>query len=213
MSRAPLLLALAAAAAGAARPASPQDPPPPGRLSTAGVQRASAMVDSVFLDRTRVEGRIDGGDWASYMLARLGAGPIPDSLGILVLVDSTRIEVRGRLQDLPPEARALLGPLAAAVDSSTEVAADVALERTGREVARFWLRGLVVNGYRFPEFLLGPMMARVGRQYPALTRTGRDLYVQIPPDGGIALADGAVLLSIVQAPAAPASPPAPGARR
>jgi hypothetical protein len=167
-----------------------------GRLSNEGVVRATAMVDSVFLDRTRPLGRIEAGDWASYLLARLGTGPIPDSLGIEVTIDSTHIEVRGRLQDLPPEARALLGPLAAMVDSSTVVAADVILERTGPQVARFWLRALFVNGYRFPELLLSPMMAQVGRRYEELTASGRDLYVQIPPDGAIALTDGAVTLSI-----------------
>lgn len=168
---------------------------PTRHLSTDGVHRAAAMVDSVFLDRTRPEGRIDPGDWASYMLARLGAGPIPDSLGIEVSVDTARIEVRGRLQDLPAESRALLGPLASAVDSNTVIVADITLQRTGREVARFWLRRLVVNGFPFPEFLLAPMMARVGRQYPELTRSGRDLYVQIPADGAIALAPSAVVLS------------------
>jgi hypothetical protein len=201
------LLALLAPLAGTVAAQAPD----PARLSPAGVTRAAAVVDSVFLDRTAPAGRISGGDWASYMLARLGAGPIPDSLGILVRVDTARIEVRGRLQDLPLEARDLLGPLAAAVDSTTEIVADVALERTGREVARFWLRGLFVNGYRFPEFLLAPMMARVGRQYPALTRSGRDLYVQVPPDGGIALAADAVQLTIlpapVEVPARSSSPP------
>lgn len=177
---------------------SSQDSASVRRLSNDGVARASALVDSVYLDRTKPAARIDGGDWASYMLARLGTGPIPDSLGIEVTVDTARIEVRGRLQDLPPEARALLGPLANVVDSTTVIEADVMLERTGPEVARFRLRGIVVNGFPFPEFLLGPMMTRVGKQYPALTASGRDLYVQIPRDGTIALATDAVLLSIVE---------------
>lgn len=204
-------VALATALLGAGL-AGAQAGPEPGRISPFGVIRASAMVDSVFLDRTRTEGLIDGGDWASYLLARLGAEPIPDRPAILVAVDTGGIEVRGRLQDLPLETRELLGPLAAVVDSSTEVVALVGLERTGREVARFWLRGLIVNGYRFPEFLLAPMMARVGRQYPALTRTGRDLYVQIPPDGGIALGTGGIRLSVVP-PGADSLPPGRGTRQ
>jgi hypothetical protein len=165
------------------------------RLSADGVVRAGAMVDSVFLDRTRLEGHVAPGDWASYMLARLGAGPIPDSLGIVVAIDSAHIEVRGRLQDLPAESRALLGPLANAVDPSSVIVADILYQRTGKQVARFWLRGLIVNGFPFPEFLLVPMMARVGRQYPELTKSGRDLYVQIPADAAITLVNSAVLLT------------------
>lgn len=168
----------------------------PGTLSNGGVTRASAMVDSVFVDRLVPEARIEGGDWASYLLARLGAGPIPDTLGIQVKVDTSRIEVRGRLQDLPLEARQLLGPLALMVDSTTEVSADVVLQRTGPRVARFWLRGLEVNGFRLPELVLRQMMAQVGRQYPALTASGRDLYVEVPADGIIALDDGALRLAI-----------------
>ncbi|MFN0177469.1 MAG: hypothetical protein ACKVZ0_01630 [Gemmatimonadales bacterium] len=181
-----------------------------GRLSNEGVLRASVVVDSVFLDRTKPVATIDGGDWASYLLARLGAGRIPDGLGIEVVVDTVRILVRGRLQDLPPETRGLLGPVASMVDSSTMIVADVIMQRTGREVVRFWLRGLSVSGFPFPEFLLGSMMASIGRQYPALTASGRDLYVQVPPDGQISLQPGSILIS---APAVPTkdggAPPRP----
>lgn len=170
--------------------------PSPGHLSNDGVLRASSQVDSVFVARTKADGRVDGGDWASYLLARLGAGRIPDNTAIEIAIDTAHIEVRGRLQDLPPEARALLGPVARMVDSNTVVVADVTMERTGREVVRFWLRGLQINGFPFPEFLLGRMMASVGRQYPALTATGRDLYVQVPADGRLALGDGAVLITV-----------------
>lgn len=178
-----------------------QEAPDGGKLSKAGVARASALVDSVFVDRTRRDGLINPGDWASYLLARLGVNQIPDSLGIRVEVDTTHIEVRGRLQDLPPEARGLLGPVASMVDSSTMIVADVTLQRTGPEVARFWLRGIKVNGMSFPDFLLGGMMAQVGRQYPALTSSGRDLYVQVPADGVLALTPGAIRIAVVPRPA------------
>jgi hypothetical protein len=187
--------------------------PPVRRLSNVGVTRAAAMVDSVFLDRTRPEGRIDGGDWASYLLARLGTGPIPDSLAIEVRIVPSHIEVEGRLQDLPAEARRLLGPLANVVDSTTVVQAQVTLERTGPEVARFWLRSLIVNGFQFPDFLLAPMMARVGKQFPALTASGRDLYVQGPPDGNLALEPDAVRLAAPAAPDTAARPPRRGSAR
>ncbi len=191
-----LLLTLVLAGATAAAAQTPgQSAPTPGRLSNEGVLRAASQVDSVFLDRKKPEALIDGGDWASYLLARLGAGPIPDSLGIAIGIDSTHIEVSGRLADLPPETRALLGPLVAQVDPSTVIIADVIQERTGPEVVRFWLRGLSINGFPFPEFLLAPMMASVGRKYPALTKTGRDLYVQVPPDGQFSVSKEGVTIS------------------
>jgi hypothetical protein len=34
----------------------------------------------------------------------------------------------------------------------------------------------------------------VGRQYPALTETGRDLYLQIPADGRITLWPGKIVV-------------------
>jgi hypothetical protein len=153
-------------------------------------------VDSVFVDRTKSAGTIDGGDWASYLLARLGAGRIPDGLGIEVVVDSTRIDVHGRLQDLPAQTRALLGPVASMVDSNTVIAADVLVQRTGPELVRFWLKGLRVNGFPFPEFLLGSMMASIGRQYPALTASGRDLYVQVPKDGRLTLGPSGIEITV-----------------
>ncbi len=176
--------------------AAAQTPPAPGRLSNDGVVRAASQVDSVFVDRTKRAALIDGGDWASYLLARLGAGPIPDSLGISIEIDSTHIKVSGRLADLPPETRGLLGPLAARFDPNTVIVASVIVQRTGPEVVRFWLRGLTVNGFPFPEFFMAPMMASVGRQYPALTRSGRDLYVQVPSDGRFALREGGVAIAV-----------------
>jgi hypothetical protein len=192
------IAALAAALVGAPAAASQTEPAPRdgpiGRLSASGVLRATAAVDSVFIERTVKRTTIEAGDWASYLLARLG-GHIPDSLGLVVAIDTAAIEVRGRFQDVPPEARALLGPLAAMVDSSTTISADVRLQRTGREVIRFWLRSLTVNGFQIPEFVLASMMAKVGRQYPALTETGRDLYVQVPADGSVTLGTGVVVVA------------------
>lgn len=200
------VVATAALLVGAAATAGAQANPRPGRLSNDGVVRATATVDSVFVDRTRTEGSIDGGDWASYLLARLGAGQVPDSLGIEVMIDTVAIEVRGRLRDLPEETRGLLGPLASMVDSNSVIVADVVMQRTGREVVRFWLKGIKLNGYPFPEFLLGPMMTSVGRQYPALTASGRDLYVQVPADAVMTLTPGAVRLRISADSTAPTRP-------
>ena len=127
-----------------------------GRLTRDGVLRASAQVDSVFVDRKKPAGEIDTGDWASYLLARLGGGRIQDGLGIEVKADSSQIEVRGKLQDLPPETRALLGPLATMVDSSTVIAATITMQRTGREVVRFWLKATGSMAFRFPSLSSSP---------------------------------------------------------
>ena len=59
---------------------------------------------------------------------------------------------------------------------------------------RFDLDGATVQGIPIPESVLGPAMRSVGRDYPALTETGRDLFIQIPADGKMKLMPGAVLL-------------------
>ena len=51
-----------------------------------------------------------------------------------------------------------------------------------------------MQGIPIPESVLGPAMRSVGRDYPALTETGRDLFIQIPADGKMKLMPGAVLL-------------------
>jgi hypothetical protein len=48
-----------------------------------------------------------------------------------------------------------------------------------------------------PETLLASVMLSVGREYPALGTTGRDLFVEIPPDGNVELVAGGVRLSTV----------------
>ena len=174
---------------------------PPGRISRAGVARAQAVVDSVFLDRKATEGSIDGGDWASYLMARLGVEPIPENTEIQIIVDSQHIVLSGRIQDLPEEARAMIGPLAALVDSSTVLAADIAMHPASQGLSHFRLEGVTIGGFPVPEVILRSMLLDVGEHYPALTKTGRDLYVEIPPDGKVTLIPGAVRLT---------APPRPG---
>ncbi len=189
----------------AAAPAAGQGPPA-DRLSRAGVARAQAVVDSVFLDRRAPAGIIAGGDWASYLMARLGVEPFPDTTGIQVATDTAVIVISGRLQDLPQEARAMLGPIAALVDSSTVLAAEVEQRPAGQGLAHFRLRAVSVGGFPIPELVLHSMLLRIGERYPALTKSGRDLLVQIPADGAVALGTGVVWIRV--APGAPgASPP------
>ena len=123
--------------------------------------RPIEAVDSVFIDRTKPSAKIDGGDWAAYLLARLGTGPLPDSLQFQVVVTKTKIEIRGRMRDLPAEAREPLGPLAEMVDTNTPIVAEILFERTKPEIIRFWLRRLKFDGFSFPELIFAPMMASV----------------------------------------------------
>ena len=194
------LLALAGFVAGASV-ASAQSSPIPlggaGRITAAGVVRAQAVVDSVFLDRTSKVGLIESGDWASYLMARLGVTPLPESTEMLVTVDTGGVVISGRIQDLPQEAREMVGPLLALVDSSTILAANIAKVPAGKGLAHFRLRSVTVGGYPVPEVLLHSMLLRVGERYPALTRSGRDLLVQIPVDGSVTLETGAIRLAIV----------------
>jgi hypothetical protein len=195
-------LALLAMAAVFALPGAAQ--PNAAHLSRGGVVRAQAVVDSVFLNRRAGEGTIDGGDWASYLMARLGVVPLPDTTGIEVLTDSAHIVFSGRISDLPAEGRAMLGPLAALLDSTAVLAADVVMVPADTGLVHFRLRGVSVAGFPIPEMVLQSMLFNIGDRYPALTRSGRDLYVQIPPDGKVTLVAGAVRLS--------APPVSPGSR-
>ena len=153
-------------------------------------------MDSVFLDRKTSKGAIEGGDWASYLMVRLGVTPLPDSVGIVVVVDSQLITFSGRIQDLPPDARAMLGPLSALVDPATMLSAEIEQLPAGKGLAHFRLRKVSVGVFPVPELMLRSMMMDIGDRYPALTETGRDLFVQIPPDGRVTLSTGAVLISI-----------------
>lgn len=166
-----------------------------GRISPAGVVRAQAVVDSVFLDRMSRAGFIEGGDWASYLMVRLGVTPLPDSLGIVVTTDSQRITFTGRIQDLPPEGRAMLGPLLAMMDSSTVLAAEVVQLPSSTGIAHFQLSRVTVGGFPVPEIMLRSMLYKIGDRYPELTKSGRDLFVQIPPDGSVRLVRDGVRLT------------------
>jgi hypothetical protein len=193
----------AVASPAAPAPAAPA-PATPGRLSNAGVYRAAALVDSVYVDRLNREAFVDGGDFASYLVARLGVRPVPDNLAIDVTVDTGAVTLSSRVQDLPEAVRAQLGPALMFLDPSSVIAADVSLLRARVGVVRFHLRSLLVNGVALPEAILAPLMAQVGASYPALTSTGRDLLVAIPDDGTMRLAAGGVRVTVRQT-----GPPAP----
>jgi hypothetical protein len=166
------------------------------RLSNAGVYRAAARVDSVYVERVNRQAFVEGGDFASYLVARLGVRPVPDNLAIDIGVDTGAVTLSGQVQQLPPAVKAALGPALMFLDPSSVITADVSLLRNQPGVVRFHLRSLLVNGVPLPEGLLVPLMAEVGARYRALTRTGRDLLVAIPEDGTMRLEQGGVRVAI-----------------
>jgi hypothetical protein len=208
-SLAPLLLVAGVLSAPAGRAQTSTQTPPaaaPGRLSNAGVYRAAALVDSVYVDRLNTHAFVDGGDFASYLVARLGVRPVPDNLAIDVMVDTGAVTLSGRVQDLPEAVKASLGPALMFLDPSSVISADIALLRARVGVVSFHLRSLLVNGVPLPEAILVPLMAQVGASYPALTSTGRDLLVAIPEDGTMRLAQGGVRVAVKPRPERPAAP-------
>lgn len=186
------LLLGAAATADAQTPVEAEDW---AAITAPGVLRAAAQVDSVYLDRQLPEVVIAGGDFAAYLMARLGLRVIPPDFGFRVAVDTSLLRIGGRISDLPAEARQALSQLVLLLPAETRLEAQVELLPAGPEAVRFHLRGASVDGVAIPEMLLAPLMGGVGRQYPALTTTGRDLYVQIPSGASVKLASGAVRLT------------------
>lgn len=198
-ARSLLLLGLLAAPAGALAQSSGNS------MTNAGVVRAAGAVDSVFLLRTRLSDTVSGGDWAAYLMARLGVRPIPRDLGLHVLVDTTTIRITGRVADLPREALLELGPLVALLDTGTALDAWASLNRAGPTAVRFHLDSAALGGVGIPEIALAPVLANVGARYPKLTATGRDLFVETPPDGELRLVPGGVRLAVPRTAAPPRS--------
>lgn len=159
-----------------------------------GVLRASAAVDSVFIDRRVTSTTVRGGDFAAYLIARLGSPGLPPDFGYRVRVDPTLLRIGGRIDDLPAEARRALAQMLFLFPGGTRLEAQVTLLPAGPEAARFHLEGATVQGVPVPEAVLQPVMQSVGRQYHALGDTGRDLFVQIPPGARVVLVPGGVRL-------------------
>ncbi|MBL0179308.1 MAG: hypothetical protein IPP98_09320 [Gemmatimonadetes bacterium] len=165
------------------------------RITTPGVTRASATVDSVFVEKRSTQGRVDVGDFTAYLLARLGVPPFSDSLAFLVTSDSSRIRIRGRLMDFPPEARAELGPIFSFVDSTSSFMAELSMPQRDNGVMRFRLERLLVRDIALPEFLFLPALAEYARRYPVLTAGGREFLVAMPAEARVGI--GANVLELV----------------
>lgn len=163
-------------------------------VTQGGVVRASAVVDAVFVDRLLPEGTVGVGDWASYLMARLGVVPIPPDVRVQVRSDSTRVVIGSRVRDLNTPTRAALGPMVAMLPPETEITGDITVLRPNREVVQFYLAAVRVNGVPLPDGIVAAAMLEVGRQYPALSKSGRSLYVQVPPDADVRFLPGEVRL-------------------
>jgi hypothetical protein len=163
-------------------------------ISQVGVDRASAVVNAVFVDRLIPQGTVGAGDWASYLMARLGIVPIPPDVRVRVRSDSGLVRISSRVRDLNAETRAALGPIAGLLPPDTEIAGDITVSRPIPEVVRFYLDAVRVNGVALPEGIVATTMMQVGRDYPALSTSGRSLYVQVPADADVRFLPGEVLL-------------------
>ncbi|MBI2535762.1 MAG: hypothetical protein HYW06_02060 [Gemmatimonadetes bacterium] len=169
--------------------------PPGDPLTNAGIQRAAARLDSVFVSRTTPRVMIKGGDFGSYLIARLGVVPIPADLTLRVVVNREHLALTGRLRDVPLRARDVLGPMFAMLPLDTPVAAEIEVARVERERLRFRLATVRVNHLPVPGAILSALMSRMAREYGAPSESGRDLMVRIPPDGNLELVTGWVRVS------------------
>jgi hypothetical protein len=179
-------------------PALAQSPAPAATpidsVSLEGVLRAGAVVDSVFVDLRTTSGLVAPGDFGAYLLARLGVEPFPEDLAWRVTADSGLITIRGRFKDIPEESRGLFGNMLLFVDSTTTLAAEIRPAPAGPGLARFRLDRVLINGRAVPDFVMISIFNSVGRQYPELTESGRDLYLQVPLDGQIRVLPGKIVL-------------------
>lgn len=188
-------VARAALAAALAGPLFLTQDPAGDPLTNAGVARAAAGVDSVFVSRTTKQALIRGGDFGSYLIARLGVNPIPPDLTLRVAVNPQGLVLAGRLADVPEQARDALGTMFSFLPLSTPIAGDIAVDRVAPDAVRFRLAAARVNGIPVPETVLNAIMSGVARQYAAPAPSGRDLMVRVPPEGNLQLLTGWVRLS------------------
>lgn len=165
-------------------------------ISNTGVMRAADKVDAVYTDRLLPADTVAIGDFASYLLARLGVPPFPDSMGFRVASDSIGARISGRLIDFPEEARQELGPLFSFIDPNASFVARVRLVQAQYGIMRFRLQGVNVGGVPVPDLLLIPALREYSRRYPVLAANGWELMIAIPDDGSARLITDGIELSV-----------------
>lgn len=180
----------------------------PGSLITnAGVARAGGAVDSVFVDRRKQSDSVDVGDFTAYLLARLGVTRLDDSLAFRVSSDSSRIRIRGRLMDFPPQARSELGPIFSFLDSTSVFIAELSMPQAQYGIMKFRLERVIVGRTTVPDFLLAPALSEYNRRYPVLAAGGREFLVAMPPDAKTRMLTNAIELWMPPPPRPPARKP------
>lgn len=178
------------------------------RLTNEGVVRAASAVDSVFLERTHLVDTVNIGDFAGYLLARLGVPPFEDSLAFRVSSDTARVRISGRLMDFPPETRAELGVVFSFIDSLAPLVAEISMPQRSNGLMRFRLERVTINGFGIPTFLLNPALVEWERRYPVLSSGGREFLVAMPPEAvATMLRDG---IELRMPPVEPPKPVVPG---
>ena len=174
-----------------------QDTLPGARITNAGVVRANAVTDSVFILRTRAIDTVDVADFTSFMLAQIGAPPFDDSLQFKVSSDTKRIRIAGRLMDFPPENRAELGPIFSFLDSMSVFVAEISMPRADSGIMVFKLERVTVRGFPIPEVLLLVALSEYRRRYPnMLAAGGTQFHVEIPREARVTLIPNALVLKM-----------------
>lgn len=167
------------------------------RITNAGAVRANAATDSVFVSRTRVADTVDIGDFASAMLARIGAPPFDDSLGFRVFCDGRLIRIRGRLMDFPPDSRAELGPIFSFLDSTSVWEAQISMPQQDSGIMRFRLDRVTVRGFPIPDLLLLAAVSQYSKRYPGMLQAdGRAFDVGMPKEAKVTLITNGIVLKM-----------------
>jgi len=184
----PLIVAMAAPARG-------QDSLPGSRITNAGVVRATAATDSVFIAHTHAADTVNIGDFTAFLLAQIGAPPFADSLGFKVTSDTQRVRIAGRIMDFPASSRAELGPIFAFLDSTTVFVAEVSMPQADSGILVFRLERLLVHGFAIPDLLVLAALEKYRSQYPKmLAAGGKEFHAAIPREGRATLIPNAIVL-------------------
>ena len=178
-----------------------QDSLPGSRISNAGVLRAEAATDSVFINRSRLVDTVDIGDFASFLLARIGAPPFDDSLAFKVTADSQRIHISGRLMDFPADSRAEIGPIFRFLDSTSVWVAQISMPQAENGIIIFRFEGLRVSGLPIPDLLVAAALDEYRQRYPRmLAANGREFHVEIPREARVRLVHNGIVLRMPKQP-------------
>ena len=190
-----VMVALMSIALASPATAQTRDSLPPSRLTNAGVTRAGLATDSVFVARTRLVDSIDIGDFASFLVAKLGATTLYDSLAFKVTSDSQRVRISGRLMDFPPDSRTEVQPIFSFLDSTSVFVAEMSMPQAESGIMVFRLERLTVRGLPIPDLLVLAALSSYRARYPdKLAAGGKEFHVQIPREARAKLIQNAIVL-------------------